>query len=382
MVVEYLEQERHRFTEQRRQVYVAVGCIGIALVLYNTYTSLQSSQPSVWLEVANNLVYAVVAAVFVVLGLTRRVALEWLERALFVFLAVQSVVFNSLIPWFFNLDLAKVLAETINDDVWALVMVCALGLHLFERRTGLILGFGLYGLTLGIVAPYVALRLARGDSAAPVGVIAQTYFLGLMLLCFIFFLARYRESAQRISLQYEMLEGIAFLDALTGLPNRRRMYGTLEAQISLAERYGTPFAVVLLDLDHFKAINDRFGHVVGDRALVRVAETARRELRTTDALGRWGGEEFLLVLPQTGLEEAAAVADRVREAVAAIADLADGGITLSGGLAVYRPGDDGDRLTQRADRALYEAKGAGRDRVALEDGPILRPDLGLLTNDR
>src|SRR5690606_711303 len=120
--------------------------------------------------------------------------------------------------------------------------------------------------------------------------------------------AKLKEANRRL---YEF----AHTDALTGLPNRRFIIDRLQQEWALFARKGVPFSVLLLDIDHFKAVNDERGHDVGDRVLQRVAQILRREIRTEDTVGRFGGEEFLIIAPVLDLEGATAVAERVRAAV-------------------------------------------------------------------
>jgi diguanylate cyclase (GGDEF)-like protein len=154
------------------------------------------------------------------------------------------------------------------------------------------------------------------------------------------------------------LDALARTDALTGVANRRAGEEALDRALALADRRDAPLSVVMLDLDHFKAYNDQLGHGAGDLLLQRTARAWRQELRAGDLLARWGGEEFLAVLPDCSLAEAAVVAERLRAAVPAPA-------TCSAGVAHRAPAEPRDGLLQRADRALYAAKGEGRDRVAM-----------------
>ena len=162
------------------------------------------------------------------------------------------------------------------------------------------------------------------------------------------------------------LERLATTDHLTGLYNRRFVGRELERLILRARRHGQSISVAMLDIDHFKSINDEHGHAVGDAVLIEVAARIRRRLRGDDMVGRWGGEEFLLVLPETSPEGTGIVAESVR---AAIGDeplsLATGSldVTASIGWATWEPSDASDDLLGRADFALYEAKAAGRNTV-------------------
>ena len=159
------------------------------------------------------------------------------------------------------------------------------------------------------------------------------------------------------------LERLAVTDRLTGLNNRARLEDALVSEMERAQRYGSEFCVVLVDIDHFKAVNDTFGHVVGDTVLTEVATIQKNAMRHCDVLGRWGGEEFLIICPETGLDQANAVAEKVRDLVAAFPFPGIGQVTASFGVAQYRASDSGTSLTARADAALYRAKNGGRNRV-------------------
>ena len=158
----------------------------------------------------------------------------------------------------------------------------------------------------------------------------------------------------------------AATDALTGLPNNRAVQDTLKRMVAQANRAQTPLAAVLLDLDHFKQINDTFGHGRGDEVLAAAADAMRSALRSSDFVGRYGGEEFLILLPDTDRDGALRAAETVREVVATVAvPTVDRAVTASLGVAVLgEDGVDGDTLTRSADRALYAAKSLGRNRVA------------------
>lgn len=156
---------------------------------------------------------------------------------------------------------------------------------------------------------------------------------------------------------------LAFSDPLTELPNRRGMYVAVEAAIAGAPH--TPFCVVLTDIDDFKAVNDRWGHETGDRVLGEVAALLRRGVRRGDAAGRWGGEEFLIVLSDTTLDDARRQAERLRERMPDLRGVPP--VTASFGVACWRERDTFEALLRRADAALYRAKRGGKNRVVAED---------------
>jgi diguanylate cyclase (GGDEF)-like protein len=172
-------------------------------------------------------------------------------------------------------------------------------------------------------------------------------------------LAQRNEELQRLALQ---LEELATHDPLTGVFNRRKLNELTAAEISRAQRYAQPLSLFILDIDHFKLVNDRHGHEAGDVVLVDLAVLLRAGIRATDSLARWGGEEFVVLSPAIGLPETATLAERLRTAVSRH-PFAVGQVTASFGVADFHSGDTADSLFARADQALYRAKDAGRDRV-------------------
>lgn len=163
----------------------------------------------------------------------------------------------------------------------------------------------------------------------------------------------------------EETERLAATDPLTGLHNRRSAQQILTLETERAKRYGTPFGVAMIDIDHFKQVNDNYGHTIGDEALQAVAQALTASARTTDVVTRWGGEEFAVFLANTDMAGCKQAADRFREQVERIPRFEDGpaGLTVSVGVAVYEAEDTPERLIERADHALYRAKRAGRNRV-------------------
>jgi diguanylate cyclase (GGDEF)-like protein len=172
---------------------------------------------------------------------------------------------------------------------------------------------------------------------------------------------RYEELRQQIA-QLTMLSE-ARTDSLTKVNNRRGLDEAFHAQLALMNRYGVPFSVTLFDIDHFKQVNDEHGHLSGDRALQCLAQLIVQHARQTDIVGRYGGDELLVVMPQTDLQGACLVGERLRARAAR--ELA---VTVSGGVTTAQAGDDAESLMGRADKALYAAKSAGRNAVFFHDG--------------
>ena len=215
-----------------------------------------------------------------------------------------------------------------------------------------------------------------------VGVAVTVFILALLALqSRNFARARQRLRLERRALAStaERVEQLMIHDSLTGLYNRQHMQGLVEQECERHERSGHGFCVALVDLDHFKRVNDLRGHAVGDEVLVHFAQTALAQLREIDVIARWGGEEFLVLLPDTApLPDGQQAMERLRARIASSA-LSPGvpllRVTASIGLAAHCPGESVAHLLERADRALYAAKHGGRDRCVVrvgEDAPAVR----------
>jgi diguanylate cyclase (GGDEF)-like protein len=158
-------------------------------------------------------------------------------------------------------------------------------------------------------------------------------------------------------------ERMAITDRLTGLANRRGLERDIRHELLRLRRFQTPISVVMFDIDHFKVVNDTHGHVIGDEVLRQVAKVIAYSVRDTDLVARWGGEEFLVVLPETAYSGALICAEKIRQCVASVGDQLGFPVTISGGVYQPAPGESMSDLLVRADARLYEAKHTGRNRV-------------------
>ena len=159
----------------------------------------------------------------------------------------------------------------------------------------------------------------------------------------------------------EALTRLATTDTLTGICNRGKIEESLRQETARSSRYGSPLTILLFDLDFFKKVNDTFGHSIGDQVLKEVAATVGKQIRETDILGRWGGEEFMVLCPGIVAQDAVAIAEKLRQRVEELPI----GVTISCGIAGCQPGESIDGLINRADKALYAAKHSGRNLVRL-----------------
>jgi diguanylate cyclase (GGDEF)-like protein len=214
------------------------------------------------------------------------------------------------------------------------------------------------GLFVAISLPY----LVRNIDGPFGNFTIQLHLVSGALIAALYFFSSYLQRFQAAQLTVDKLARLANTDELTKVANRRSMTEAIEYELARYSRYGHPFSIVLFDIDRFKAVNDRFGHQVGDQVLVALADRAGTELREVDRLGRWGGEEFVVILPETGFEETLQKAGELCRSVAE-SPLAGQQITISGGVTSVRTGDTMGAMLQRADEALYTAKRLGRNRV-------------------
>lgn len=177
------------------------------------------------------------------------------------------------------------------------------------------------------------------------------------------------------------IEEVATKDELTGCFNRRYLMETLRKESAISSRDYRPFTLLLIDVDHFKRVNDTYGHLMGDRVLAELAHTLRLTMRSMDTLARFGGEEFACMLPGTTLEEGGAFAERIRHVISTVSFALDCGrptATVSIGVAQWHSNETIESVIHRADQALYKAKGGGRNCIALAEPPF--SELGLVAN--
>lgn len=286
--------------------------------------------------------------------------------------------------WVATLDLVLVLCiggacgwAWWRDDTrrvgWFLALVYTAGAVASAELLGVIGAFWMYAAILAnfflvgrggawsISVAAVAILGFRGeafDTAAQLASFAAT----ALLVSFLAWILGNRTEAQRLQ-----LEQLASRDALTGVHNRRALTEELALAAEAFARGAPPAAIVVLDLDHFKRINDEFGHEAGDRVLVEFCDVVRRHVRAVDRLFRLGGEEFVLLLarpPSSGLRP---FTDTLRERVAANLRCPGGAVTVSAGAATLRAGEGWESWLRRADAALYRAKATGRDRTEIAD---------------
>ena len=255
-----------------------------------------------------------------------------------------------------------------------LTLILMFGMFQLRARSAYalsLLALLLFGLTMGYMA-------GRRPAVYPPAVeIGHFLMLACMLPAVAMLTARLSRIRRRLSDQREelaqalaQLQAIATRDELTGLPNRRQMQALMDQELLRSLRHHHDFCIALVDLDHFKRVNDEHGHAAGDAVLRAFAQAGQAAMRATDVLARWGGEEFVVLLPDTGMPPALAGMERLRQQIAALAIEAGGAapisVTVSIGLTGHRRSDTLDQTLARADRLLYQAKAEGRNRTCID----------------
>lgn len=256
-------------------------------------------------------------------------------------------------------DDARAVTELVRQSFW-LPVVYAFAYLAFGLRGG---GLASTGVWLLLAAVAIEHGFGpHGHAVAELAMLREAILANGVVIAVLAAMAMVIRSTQRRAIQ---LEDVANRDAMTGLSNRRYGERLLEMEVERAARYERPLSVVLFDVDHFKRINDTYGHPVGDRVLMTVARILGDASRESDVLVRWGGEEFLLIVPERGMGEAARLAERLRrtleESDVAIPRL----LTASFGVATLMERESAADVVRRADAAMYAAKQGGRNAVYL-----------------
>jgi len=256
----------------------------------------------------------------------------------------------------------------LTDLLYWFPMVYVLAFLIFESQRKLLIGSSLF-FTVSLL-----MALAFGLQGGYAGTQADNiYLLGRFLIANLMYIILLG-TAVYINGQYirlrtlaEVMEDMANTDALIQIANRRQLETALSVEIARVEQSGRRLSAILWDIDNFKAVNDRYGHDVGDAVLIEVAQVARTNLRAVDLFGRWGGEEFLVLAQDISRDDIHDIAERLRQQIEIYSIKPCGNLTISMGIAEYRRGETQENWLKRLDMALYRAKHEGRNRVILAE---------------
>ncbi len=292
-------------------------------------------------------------------------ALVWVEFSLFAGMALSLL--GRLVEILFTPETAldpDHLAG-FSDLLYWFPLVYVLAFLIFESRRRLLVGSLLFfAATLALGLTHSIREWLSHQVTSDLYLLSRFYLANAAYIILLMVSVRLNEQYIRARTLAEAMTRLAHTDALIGIANRRELDGAIAREVNRAARHGQPLTAILFDLDHFKQVNDTYGHEAGDIVLKEAARVVRSLLRVPDVLGRWGGEEFLVVAPQTDSAQAGELAERLRQAIASHPLQRVGSITASFGVAKYHPQEPPQAWLNRADEALYAAKQGGRNRVA------------------
>lgn len=343
------------------RAYLAVLVIGTLAALISWWMGHAAREADV-INGVTNPALALFCMLLVAILLWRR------ERAIHL---VERVGYAGIVTYFvadkyyvvYSGDLRSLPVDSISEVFSWTPVIYILAYLIFGAGKGLAFSVAFY-LALQLAGiPHMLRSLAGEGQPGSFNAFVQFYLANVVILVLLYVFARLIAAYLKTHALNEASQKLAHTDFVTGVPNRRHLYTVLEWEISEAPEEGRVLAVIMFDLDHFKSVNDDFGHDAGDRVLEGVAQLVSANLRAPDQLSRWGGEEFLVLAPGADLEDGRTTAQRLRKLVEVTSFDGPGSVTASFGVAAFREGDSPESLLKRADEALYRAKAAGRNRV-------------------
>lgn len=250
--------------------------------------------------------------------------------------------------------------QALNINILVLIITIVVSFIIFSAQTALKISVVITVVTL-LVLFGTASTLTLDIRSLTYEKLIEPILYVVILVYLIRALALFQNDANYAIDQAEHYEKLAYFDSLTNIGNRRKLMLDLEKEIAKTQRYKTSLSILIFDIDHFKKVNDSYGHNMGDEVLTSVAAKASKLVRATDSLGRWGGEEFLCILPNTKVDLAYELAERLREEIAELEIKEGPKVTASFGIAPLLQTDTIDSFIHRADDALYKAKKSGRN---------------------
>lgn len=336
--------EQKRFDEQKRRVYLFV----LPIIAASLGLNLLITEEVRLVQVIN---------IILLLGIIVCWGLFWTRLPLTVpeltILALSLLYLLTAILSSLFVDMLAQGKPRVGDFILYMPLVVVLGFLILERKQAVVASFTLLLLMIAPAIPvWGSLTNSQIESLITLYV---SLFVYTFLAYFLHILYR-RRAEQRAIARF------AYIDALTGAANRHRIDEWLAEKVEQADREGTEFSVILFDMDHFKQVNDRYGHKTGDDVLRQMADIVRMQLGPGELFGRWSGEEFIIITDEE-LPGAVALAGRLCEAIGSHHFGKAGKVTASFGVAGELPGDTPERLLNRADERMYHSKRAGRNRV-------------------
>lgn len=366
--------DQARLNELKRRIYLSISLAGLGLSVGLWFQARLG--PPAPVSAGWSLYPVIVICLLLTAGLlSRRIGVAVMERLALVLVSVVYLLQLSR-DFLGAAGRGELLLQldSYPGSAWTLLCLTVVAFSVLTRAGATRLAVLLSALGLAVPVGAMWLNLVPRDPAVALWFLRSAVVEGVTIALLASLLwYKDRWLAQQLSL--EAWQRQAQTDPLTGVANRRRLYERIEQAFAASPPPAAPLSLIVLDLDHFKRVNDEHGHNAGDAVLVSVAQLLTRTVRGSDQVGRWGGEEFLIVLPETDAALAVAVAGRLHAALRDHHTPPVGRVTGSLGVATAVGGDTLESLVARADRALYTVKAEGRDGVRFGSG------LGELASD-
>jgi diguanylate cyclase (GGDEF)-like protein len=308
--------------------------------------------------------FSFITSIIMYIGLTfKKASPERVEKAIFI---IYSVGLS--IEVFLNQFNIHIIFNQGLDSKWLLELLFIIAFIIFPSKNALI--FSLALLLIHTMIPWLTHYFFNTPATSAYFTVGNTMS-SFIILILIYCLSFYKIHLMLEKMHSESLHILAYQDALTGLVNRRKLYERIALEQEHLQQNNAIFSIILLDIDHFKMVNDVHGHNMGDQVLVHVARLLCQEVGLEHEVGRWGGEEFLIILANTPLEPAKVMAERLKQCLLEINCPPLERLTASFGVTQARPQDRSEELTARADQALYIAKQSGRNQVQIYQDTII-----------
>jgi len=347
---------------RRRRIFLALLVLGLLGSVAGLVANLAGPAPELVVGASAAIAFMVLGGVAVLFGV-RRISNRTLGWA--VLAAGSLLTWATLFSGLYLGTEGEASAEGVLTILHWVPVLLVFAFLAFDGARAIWAAAALVASVTLLIGPHAWFGVGAGDGPLSATYAVQLLMANLVTLVALSFFANLQRTLVAWRDTAQEMHTLAHTDALTGLANRRAAQEVLGREVARADRYDRDVAVLMLDLDRFKVLNDTYGHPVGDRVLVALAERLRAHVRASDLVARWGGEEFVVVAPETATSQARKLAEHLRAQVAKDAFLDGHRVTVSVGVASFRPGDDIEALVSRADAALYRAKEAGRNRVTV-----------------
>lgn len=348
--------------QQKRLVYACAGFLAVLLlVVLCLFRQSDVFSLTVYPLLATYLAWAVYALLKQQMSVKRVEFLTFIVTGLFWFSRAGFSFFSE----------SSGDAMLVQSIYFNYIVACIFTYLIFDTRKALLASLIIFAISWGLGLGHIFLAPFETLPGAHLIALIRFEIILLVVIGFVHAQSHFKTAFATSQAEKLLLEKFAYHDALTGLHNRRKLTSVLLEAIEVSNRYKRPLSIILLDIDHFKRINDLYGHDAGDDVLKAFAKLISPLLRTSDVWGRWGGEEFLVICPETRSHAALEVAERLRSSLEHSSLLVEVQVTSSFGVATFSEEGDARFLLKQADDALYEAKRNGRNQVVHYDNHVL-----------